>query len=55
MDLECLTLTLRFQWPDGVAFILGLLQSVFGLTGFDAVSHLVEEMPRPHINAPKVM
>lgn len=42
-------------WPDGFAFILGLLQSTLGLTAFDAVSHLVEEMPRPAINAPKVM
>ncbi|ORX37439.1 amino acid permease [Kockovaella imperatae] len=49
------TFTNQTGWPDGMAFILGLLQSVFGLTGFDAVSHLVEEMPRPSVNAPKVM
>ncbi|TXT06963.1 uncharacterized protein COLE_06294 [Cutaneotrichosporon oleaginosum] len=42
-------------WPDGMAFILGLLQSTFGLTAFDAASHLVEEMPRPYIHAPRVM
>ena len=42
-------------WPNGVAWILGLLQSSFGLTGYDAVSHMVEEMPNPHINAPRVM
>ncbi|WVQ75176.1 hypothetical protein IAR50_004786 [Cryptococcus sp. DSM 104548] len=42
-------------WPDGVAWILGLLQSSFGLTGYDAVSHMVEEMPNPHINAPMTM
>lgn len=42
-------------WPGGFAFILGLLQSTLGLTAFDAVSHLVEEMPKPAINAPKVM
>jgi hypothetical protein len=30
-------------WPDGMAFILGLLQSVFGLTGFDAATHMIEE------------
>lgn len=42
-------------WPDGMAFILGLLQSTFGLTGFDAVTHMIEEMPRPSKNAPKVM
>lgn len=44
-----------FQWPDGMAFILGLLQSVFGLTGFDAATHLIEEMPNPAVNAPQVM
>lgn len=42
-------------WPSGVAFILGLLQSTFGLTGFDAISHMVEEMPRPSVDAPKTM
>jgi choline transport protein len=29
-------------WPGGVAFLLGLLQSTFGLTGFDAISHMIE-------------
>ncbi|TXT07291.1 hypothetical protein VHUM_03461 [Vanrija humicola] len=42
-------------WPDGMAFILGLLQSTFGLTAFDAVTHLIEEMPKPSRNAPKTM
>lgn len=56
-------------WNNGVAWILGLLQSMlpiystiqalisgsFGLTGYDAVSHMVEEMPNPHLNAPKTM
>ncbi|KAG8694449.1 hypothetical protein FRC08_008480 [Ceratobasidium sp. 394] len=42
-------------WNNGVAWILGLLQSAFGLTGFDAVSHIVEEMPDPHIHAPRAM
>jgi len=42
-------------WPDGMAFILGLLQSTLGLTAFDAASHMVEEMPNPAKNAPKVM
>ncbi|TXT10530.1 hypothetical protein VHUM_02035 [Vanrija humicola] len=42
-------------WPDGLAFLLGLLQSVFGLTGFDAVSHMVDEVPRPARTAPMVM
>lgn len=26
-------------WPDGIAWLLGLLQAGLGLTGFDAVSH----------------
>lgn len=38
-----------------MAFILGLLQSVFGLTGFDAATHMIEEMPNPSNNAPQVM
>ncbi|QRW06365.1 amino acid permease [Ceratobasidium sp. AG-Ba] len=42
-------------WNNGIAWILGLLQSAFGLTGFDAVSHIVEEMPDPHIHAPRAM
>ncbi|TXT13498.1 hypothetical protein VHUM_00865 [Vanrija humicola] len=42
-------------WPNGIAWILGLLQSSFGLTGYDAVSHMVEEMPEPHKYAPRVM
>ncbi|TXT08722.1 hypothetical protein VHUM_02850 [Vanrija humicola] len=42
-------------WPDGFAFVLGLLQSTLGLTAFDAAAHMVEEMPAPAKNAPKVM
>lgn len=42
-------------WPDGCAWILGLLQACFGLTGYDAVSHMVDEMPRPSVYAPRVM
>jgi choline transport protein len=26
-------------WPDGVGWLLGLLQAGLGLTGFDAVAH----------------
>lgn len=42
-------------WPNGMAFILGLLQSVFGLTGFDAATHMIEEMSNPSLIAPQVM
>lgn len=38
-----------------MAFILGLLQSTLGLTAFDAASHMVEEIPQPSKNAPRVM
>ena len=29
------------NWPDGIAWLLGLLQAGLGLTGFDAVAHMV--------------
>ena len=42
-------------WNNGVAFILGLLQSTFALVGTDAATHVIDEMPRPHILAPAAM
>ncbi|KAG0655478.1 hypothetical protein C6P46_000875 [Rhodotorula mucilaginosa] len=47
-------------WPNGVAFILGLLQSDFCMIGIDGLSHaslstMVEEIPQPHINVPRAM
>lgn len=42
-------------FPDGVAWILGLLQSSFGLTAYDGILHLCEEIPEPHLIAPKAM
>ncbi|KDQ09184.1 hypothetical protein BOTBODRAFT_58830 [Botryobasidium botryosum FD-172 SS1] len=42
-------------WPDGVAWILGLLQPAFGLTAFDACAHIVEEIPDPGLHAPRAM
>ncbi|KAM0716361.1 hypothetical protein Q7P37_007806 [Cladosporium fusiforme] len=42
-------------WPDGVAWILGLLQSALSLIGFDAITHLTEEMPHPTRDAPIAM
>ncbi|GAA5886351.1 hypothetical protein JCM16303_002508 [Sporobolomyces ruberrimus] len=42
-------------WNGGVAWILGLLQSSFGLIGLDSLTHLVEEIPEPHLNIPKAM
>ncbi|KAI5460331.1 gaba permease [Mariannaea sp. PMI_226] len=42
-------------WPDGIAWLLGLLQGAFSLTGFDAVAHMVEEIPQPSKRAPKII
>ncbi|EMR69022.1 putative gaba permease protein [Eutypa lata UCREL1] len=42
-------------WPDGLAWLLGLLQGAFALTGFDATVHMIEEIPEPHIQGPRIM
>ena len=42
-------------WPDGLAWLLGLLQGGLGLTGFDAVAHMIEEIPSPTTEGPKIM
>lgn len=42
-------------WPDGVVWFTGLLQAAYGLTAFDSVIHLIEEIPAPRKNGPKVI
>ena len=42
-------------WPDGLAWLLGLLQGAFALTGFDATAHMIEEIPRPRVQGPRIM
>ncbi|KAF3354064.1 hypothetical protein VdG1_00321 [Verticillium dahliae VDG1] len=42
-------------WNDGVTWFLGLVQAAYGLTAFDAAIHLVEEIPAPRKNIPRVM
>lgn len=42
-------------WPDGIAWLLGLLQSGLGLTAFDAVAHMIEEIPNASVDGPKIM
>ncbi|KAI1490938.1 amino acid/polyamine transporter I [Biscogniauxia mediterranea] len=42
-------------WPDGVSWLLGLLQGAFSLTGFDAVAHMIEEIPQPQLQGPRIM
>ncbi|KAF2138141.1 uncharacterized protein K452DRAFT_321488 [Aplosporella prunicola CBS 121167] len=42
-------------WPDGVAWLLGLLQGGLGVTGFDAVAHMIEEIPNASVLGPRIM
>lgn len=42
-------------WPNGIAWLLGLLQGGLGLTGFDATAHMIEEIPNAAIEGPKIM
>lgn len=42
-------------WPDGMAWLLGLLQPALSLIGYDVVMHMAEEMPRPSKDIPRAM
>lgn len=42
-------------WSDGVVWFTGLVQAAYGLTAFDSVIHMVEEIPNPRKNAPRVI
>lgn len=42
-------------WSDGVVWFIGLVQAAYGLTAYDSVIHLVEEIPAPRRTAPRVM
>ncbi|KAL1961800.1 hypothetical protein VTN77DRAFT_1050 [Rasamsonia byssochlamydoides] len=42
-------------WSDGVTWFTGLVQAAYGLTAFDSVIHMVEEIPAPRRNAPKAI
>lgn len=42
-------------WSDGVVWFTGLVQAAYGLTAFDSVIHMVEEIPAPRRNAPRVI
>lgn len=42
-------------WPSGVVWFTGLVQSAYGLTAFDACIHMVEELPAPSKNGPRVI
>ncbi|ATY64885.1 amino acid permease family [Cordyceps militaris] len=42
-------------WNSGVTWFLGLVQSAYGLTAFDSVIHMVEEIPNPRKQTPMTM
>ncbi|KAM0512152.1 hypothetical protein ACHAPE_009202 [Trichoderma viride] len=42
-------------WPDGIAWLLGLLQGGLGVTAFDSVAHMIEEIPNAALEGPKIM
>ncbi|KAL4932377.1 putative amino acid permease family protein [Aspergillus undulatus] len=42
-------------WSDGTTWFIGLVQAAYGLTAFDSVVHMVEEMPSPRRDAPRVI
>ncbi|CAM1511870.1 Fc.00g093830.m01.CDS01 [Cosmosporella sp. VM-42] len=42
-------------WSDGVTWFMGLLQAAYGLTAFDSAIHMVEEIPAPRKNIPRVI
>ena len=45
----------RTGWPDGVIWFVGLRFSAYGLTAFDCVIHMAEEIPAPRVNIPRVL
>jgi len=49
-DFENLT-----GWPNGFAWLLGLLQGAFGLAAYDSVCHMIEEIPDAPKQGPRVM
>ncbi|KAF2216292.1 hypothetical protein CERZMDRAFT_64731 [Cercospora zeae-maydis SCOH1-5] len=54
-DLVYRTFLNETGWPDGIAWLLGLLQGTLGLTGYDATAHMVEEIPNAVVEAPKIL
>jgi amino acid transporter len=42
-------------WGDGVVWFTGLVQAAYGLTAFDSVIHMIEEIPQPTKNGPKAI
>lgn len=42
-------------WSDGVVWFTGLIQAAYGLTAFDSVIHMIEEIPSPRKNGPRAI
>ncbi|KAK8016801.1 amino acid permease family protein [Apiospora rasikravindrae] len=42
-------------WSDGIVWFIGLVQAAYGLTAYDSAIHMIEEIPNPRANVPKVM
>jgi choline transport protein len=42
-------------WPDGLAFLLGVLNGAFAIGTPDSVTHMAEEMPHPRKDLPKAI
>jgi amino acid transporter len=42
-------------WPNGVTWFTGLIQAAYGLTAFDSVIHMAEEIPAPRKNVPRII
>lgn len=43
------------NWPNGVIWFMGLVQSAYGLTAFDACIHMIEELPSPSRTGPRIL
>ncbi|WPH04748.1 Hypothetical protein R9X50_00764300 [Acrodontium crateriforme] len=42
-------------WPDAIVWFTGLIQAAYGLTAFDSVIHMAEEIPNPRELIPKLL
>lgn len=42
-------------WPDGFAFLTGMLNGAYAVGAIDVVTHCAEEIPLPSRNVPKAM
>ncbi|CVL08562.1 related to HNM1-Choline permease [Fusarium mangiferae] len=43
------------NWSDGVAWIVGMISSIYPFLGYDGACHMAEELPHPRRNVPLAM